>query len=147
MDKKDFDVFTLNPSEIVKWCKERKETLGYSNKKISEITNVPIGTIDRILAGKYTEFKYSSIQPILSLLIGYEDKTPKPNSKDDSQGKYYYDTIEGYKLIVENKNKQIERLEKELETTLNAKEYLKKEVAQMEDHMKWMETLISKKTK
>ena len=65
MAKQDFDVFTLNPSEIVKWCKERKDTLGYSNKKISELTNVPIGTIDRILAGKYTEFKYSSIQPIL----------------------------------------------------------------------------------
>ena len=73
-------VFTLNPSEIVKWLKERKETLGYSNKKISELTNVPIGTIDRILAGKYTEFKYSSIQPILSVLIGYEEQTPKPKT-------------------------------------------------------------------
>ena len=147
MNKHDFDVFTLNPSEIVKWCRERKEALGYSNKKISELTNVPIGTIDRILAGKYTEFKYSSIQPILSLLIGYEEDTPEPNSKDRDQAKYYYDTIEGYKLVVENKNKQIERLEKELTNALNAKEFLKKENEMKEEHMKWMESLISKKTK
>ena len=145
MANKDFDVFTLNPSEIVKWCRERKEALGYSNKKLSELTNVPIGTIDRILAGKYTEFKYSSIQPILSCLIGYEEKTPKPKSNDKDQAKYYYDTIEGYKLVVENKNKQIERLEKELATALSAKEYLKKENAEKEEHMKWMESLISKK--
>lgn len=147
MAKADFDVFTLNPSEIVKWCKERKETLGYSNKKISELTNVPIGTIDRILAGKYTEFKYSSIQPILSCLIGYEEQTPKPKTNDKDQANYYYETIEGYKLVVENKNKQIERLQKELETALNAKEYLKKENAEKEEHMKWMESLISKKQK
>ena len=145
MKNHDYDVFTLNPSEIVKWCRERKEALGYSNKKLSELTNVPIGTIDRILAGKYTEFKYSSIQPILSLLIGYEEKTPKPNSKDSDQAQYYYDTIEGYKLVVENKNTQIERLEKELETALNAKEFLKKENEKKEEHMKWMESLISKK--
>lgn len=145
MARSEFDVFTLNPSEIVKWCKERKETLGYSNKKISELTNVPIGTIDRILAGKYTEFKYSSIQPILSCLIGYEEKTPKPKSNDKDQANYYFETIEGYKLIVENKNEQIERLKKELETALNAKEFLKKENEKKEEHMKWMESLISKK--
>lgn len=145
MARSEFDVFTLNPSEIVKWCKERKETLGYSNKKISELTNVPIGTIDRILAGKYTEFKYSSIQPILSCLIGYEEKTPKPKSNDKDQANYYFETIEGYKLIVENKNEQIERLKKELVTALNAKEFLKKENEKKEEHMKWMESLISKK--
>lgn len=145
MARSEFDVFTLNPSEIVKWCKERKERLGYSNKKISELTNVPIGTIDRILAGKYTEFKYSSIQPILSCLIGYEEKTPKPKSNDKDQANYYFETIEGYKLIVENKNEQIDRLKKELETALNAKEFLKKENEKKEEHMKWMESLISKK--
>lgn len=145
MIKQEFDVFTLNPSEIVKWCKERKEALGYSNKKLSELTNVPIGTIDRILAGKYTEFKYSSIQPILSCLIGYEEKTPRPKENDKDQAKYYYDTIEGYKLVVENKNKQIERLEKELQNAINAKEFLKKENEKKEEHMKWMESLISKK--
>lgn len=147
MTDKEFDVFTLNPSEIVKWCKERKETLGYSNKKISELTSVPIGTIDRILAGKYTEFKYSSIQPILSCLIGYKEDTPEPKINDSKQAKYYYDTIEGYKLVVENKNKQIERLEKELENALNAKEFLKRENEKKEEHMKWMESLISNKTK
>ena len=124
MNKQEFDVFTLNPSEIVKWLKERKETLGYSNKKISELTNVPIGTIDRILAGKYTEFKYSSIQPILSVLIGYEEQTPKPKTNDKEQAKYYYETIEGYKLVVENKNKQIENLRRKLKQEY--KEELKK---------------------
>ena len=68
-------------------------------------------------------------------------------TNDKEQAKYYYETIEGYKLVVENKNKQIENLQKELETAINAKEFLKKELATQEEHMKWMESLISKKQK
>lgn len=132
----------LTPQDIVKWCRERKKSLGYSNQKLAELSNVPIGTIDRIMSGNYTEFKYSSIQPIVSTLLGFKKDTPEPKKANDEQAKYYYETIEGYKLVLENKNREIEGLKKELETAITAKEYLKKEIVSKEEHLKWMEKTI-----
>lgn len=140
MDRKYF--MTLNPSDIVKWCRDRKKSLGLSNQKLSDISGVPIGTIDRIMSGNYTEFKYSSIQPIVSTLLGQNEETPEPKKNNDEQAKYYYDTIEGYKLVVDNKNREIEVLKKELEVALIAKEYLKKENECKEQHIKWFETIL-----
>ena len=65
-------VITLNPQEVVKWCRERKKELGLSNAAIAEKTAVPIGTIDRVFSGNYSEFKYSSIQPVIAFLIGIQ---------------------------------------------------------------------------
>lgn len=135
-------VINLNPSDIVKWCRDRKKSLGLSNQKLADLSGVPIGTIDRIMSGNYTEFKYSSIQPIVATLLGQHEETPEPKKENDEQAKYYYETIEGYKLVVENKNREIEVLKKELEVALIAKEYLKKENAMKEEHLKWMEALM-----
>ena len=55
MENKEY--ITLNPVEIVKWCRDRKKSLDLSNQKLSELSGVPIGTIDRIMSGHYTEFK------------------------------------------------------------------------------------------
>ena len=135
-------IITLNPSELIKWCRQRKQTLGYSNQKLSDLTGVPIGTIDRILAGKYTEYKYSSIQPIVATLLGVGEDTPEPDKTNKEQGQYYYDTIEGFKLVLENKNNQIAVLTKEIETLIKEKEYLKKENALKEEHISWMKSTI-----
>lgn len=135
-------VITLNPSDIVKWCRERKKSLQLSNQKLADLSGVPIGTIDRIMSGNYTEFKYSSIQPIVATLLGQHEDTPEPKKENDEQAKYYYDTIEGYKLVVENKNREIEVLKKELEVALVAKDYLKKENEAKEQHLKWFETML-----
>lgn len=142
MQENIHNIITLNPSEIVKWCRERKESLHYSNAKLSELSGVPIGTIDRIMAGKYTEYKYSSIQPIVSCLLGYGEETPEPKSNSE-QSKYYYDTINGYKLVVENKNKELEQLHKAYDTLYTAKEFLKKENDQKEEHIKFLEGVIT----
>lgn len=135
-------VITLNPSDIVKWCRERKKSLELSNQKLADLSGVPIGTIDRIMSGNYTEFKYSSIQPIVATLLGQHEDTPEPKKDNDEQAKYYYDTIEGYKLVVENKNREIEVLKKELEVAIIAKDYLKKENEAKEQHLKWFETML-----
>ena len=88
MESKYF--ITLNPSDIVKWCRDRKKSLGISNQKLASLSGVPIGTIDRIMSGNYTEFKYSSIQPIVSTLLGQNETTPEPEKENDEQAKYYY---------------------------------------------------------
>lgn len=113
----------------------KKKALGISNAKLSELSGVPIGTIDRILSGNYNEFKYSSIQPIIVVLIGYHEDTPLPDNKDDKQ-KEYYETIEGYKLVIENKNNIISSLQFEIERLQRSVDYLKKIVDQKDEETK-----------
>ena len=139
------DITALNPVDLIKWCKERKAALGYTNQKLSEMTGVPAGTIDRVFSGKYAEFKYSTIQPIVSVLLGYREETPEPKVEDE-QGQFYYDTIEGYKLVLENKNHEIEELKRAYDALQKEKEYLKAQCADLKDHLKWLEKLVDKLT-
>lgn len=89
-----------------------KKALNLSNVKLSEKTGVPIGTIDRLMSGNYTEYKYSSIQPLINVLIGFSNDTPLPEDDEDKQSQYYYETIEGYKLIVDSKIKCLNKQKK-----------------------------------
>ena len=142
-------VMSLNPSDLINWCRNRKHFLGLSNQKLSEQSGVPLGTIDRIMAGKYTEFRYSSIQPIVTVLIGIDKDTPEPENADARQVQDYYDTIEGYKLIVENKNHVIEELKSACEQYAREIQYLKTEnqhkheaIVRYQDHTKWLEDVV-----
>lgn len=137
------DIIALSSMELVKWCKKRKESMDYSNQDLSEMTGVPIGTVDRIMAGKYTEYKYSSIQPIVQCLLGYGAETPKPEENTD-QSKYYYETIKGYQLVVENKNKEIEQLKEAYGALFQIKDRLEKENDCKERHITFLEDLIDK---
>lgn len=134
------DIFTLTPSEIVKWCQEQKDALGYSNAKISELSGVPVGTVDRIMAGKYSEYKYSSIQPMVACLLGYGEDTPEPDNSIEND--YYYNTINGYKLVLERKNKEIEHLRSDNEMLRSARDYLKAEIDRKEENIKFLQELI-----
>ncbi len=143
------EIMSLNPLEMIAWCKDRKKALGISNLKLSELSGVPLGTIDRIMSGGYTEFRYSTIQPIITVLIGFNNATPEPDENDSEQAKFYYETIEGYKLVVENKNHQIEELERNLAILSKEVEFLKKEndakhvmIEKYHTHIKWLEGLI-----
>ena len=142
-------VMSLNPSELINWCRNRKQFLGLSNQRLAEQSGVPVGTIDRIMAGKYTEFRYSSIQPVVSVLIGFREDTPRPETADPLQVQDYYDTIEGYKLIVENKNHLIDELKATCEQLGREIEYLKTEnerkhqaIVRQQEHARWLEGMI-----
>lgn len=63
----------LKPDELIDWINSRKKKLSLSNAKLSMLTNVPEGTLDRILTGKNPEFRYSTIQPVVALLIDEAD--------------------------------------------------------------------------
>lgn len=142
-------VMSLNPTELINWCRNRKKFLGLSNQRIADQSGVPVGTVDRIMAGKYTEFRYSSIQPVVAALIGIREDTPKPENADAQQVQDYYDTIEGYKLVVENKNHMINELKTACEQLAKEVEYLKKEneykhqaIVRQQEHTKWLEEMI-----
>ncbi len=146
-------IMSMVPGEMIKWCKERKTLLGISNQKLAELSGVPLGTVDRILSGSYNEFRYSSIQPIVAVLIGINESTPAPEEiKEDikkDEGQYYYDTIEGYRLIVSEKNREIEQLISRYEAAAREIKFLQAEIekkqcnleAQLEN-CRWLQSLV-----
>ena len=151
MEKKNeyTEIHTLNPRELIDWCNSRCRELGVSRAKLADTTGVPESTLDRILTGKNPEFRYSSIQPIIAYLVGYRRATPEPNMKDESQGEFYFNTIEGYKLIVDNKNHQIAEYESAIQQLEKQVEFLKHEnerkdsvIDTFQSHLKWMEGKI-----
>lgn len=140
------DILSLNSKDLIDWCNSRKKEMHISNAKLASLTNVPEGTIDRILTGKNLEFRYSTIQPIVKLLIGINEETPTDESVD-----YYAETIEGYKLIIKNKNQIIHEQQRAYQTILNEKDYLRKNneekqnvIDKLTKHMEWLETLIDR---
>lgn len=146
MEKTDLPkILSLKSDELIDWCNARKKEKHLSNAKLSELTNVPEGTLDRIFTGKNPEFRYSTIQPIVALLIGFDDETP-----EDESGEYYATTIEGYKLIVENKNHIIDELKKAYAELQKETDYLREEnerkhniITDNSSHIKWLEGIIN----
>lgn len=74
-------LMTLPLKELLSWCKDAKKRAGVTNTKISEITGIPIGTLERIMAGKVEDAKFSTIQPIVSALL---ELMPEVSCPDDS---------------------------------------------------------------
>ena len=56
--------------ELIQWCTKRQKHLEWTNQKLADKSNVPIGTINRIKAGDYADCKYSTIRNLLITLIG-----------------------------------------------------------------------------
>ena len=143
------DIMSLNAGDLIEWMRNRKVELGLTNCKLAELSNVPEGTIDRILSKRYTEFRYSSIQPLMAVLIGLQEEIPEPDPKDEEQSRYYYNTIEGYKLALENKNHEIEELQHTIVQLQGQIEFLRticeernRLLTENLTHRKWMEGLI-----
>lgn len=144
------NISMLNPQELIEWCKQRKKELNLSVAKLSKLSNVPEGTINRLLTEKNLEFRYSSIQPIVAVLIQRNEETPQPEENTE-QAEYYYNTIEGYKLILENKDHIISELEKSyqkqqdivngLKGDLNKKDTL---IDELNSYIKWLQKQIDK---
>ena len=73
-------LMTLPLKELLAWCRDTKKKIGITNNKISEITGIPIGTLERIMAGKVEDAKFSTIQPIVAALLEF---TPGVTCPDD----------------------------------------------------------------
>lgn len=147
------EILTLNPAELIEWCKTRRKQLNISKAKLAELSNVPESTIDRIFSGKNPEFRYSTVQPIIAVLLQYNEELPEPDLDDETQPEFYYNTIEGYKLVVENKNHIIDEAKRVYERMKREIAFLKEENAKkdamidsFQSHIKWMEKVIDSKS-
>ena len=57
--------------DLLKWWDKRQKYLGWSNQTLADkCKQVPVGTINRIKSGDYTDCKYSTIKYVLITLIG-----------------------------------------------------------------------------
>ena len=144
------DIMSLNSGELIEWIKKRKAEMGLSNAKLADLSGVPEGTIDRIMSKHYTEFRYSSIQPLMAVLIGVHENIPEPNPADSDQNEFYYNTIEGYKLALQNKNHQIEELTRLCARQAMEIDFLKKTdndkqkiIERRAEHEKWLEEIVN----
>lgn len=57
-------------SDLMQWCAARQKYLAWTNQRLADESEVPVGTINRIKAGEYQDCKYSTIKNILIALIG-----------------------------------------------------------------------------
>ena len=61
-------LMTLSSADLIEWCRFRKDALRLTNGDIAGLFNVPKGTIDRIFSSDGTDFRFSTIQPIICVL-------------------------------------------------------------------------------
>lgn len=56
--------------DLIKWWDKRQKYLGWSNQVLASKRNVPVGTINRLKVGDYSDCKFSTMRDILLSLIG-----------------------------------------------------------------------------
>lgn len=64
------NLMLLSFSDLIQWSVKRQKYLDWTNQKWADISKVPVGTINRIKAGDYSDCKYSTIKNLLIALIG-----------------------------------------------------------------------------
>lgn len=76
-------LFSLPLDKLWTWYKHRKNYLGWSNADLAEKANVPKGTIDAKLSGRCSDVTYTTVQAILSALIGSGKHSDCPSFEPD----------------------------------------------------------------
>ena len=64
------NLMRLSFPDLIQWCIKRQKYLAWTNPHLADVSQVPIGTINRIKAGDYFDCKYSTIHNIVIALIG-----------------------------------------------------------------------------
>lgn len=101
------NLMKMSMPELARWCKMRKKALGMSVAKLSTLSGVPESTVERILdPEKTTDFRFSSIQPIVRVLTGCTSDDHECHEKSA-------DTLRQETLIKEQKEK-IHQLEEKM---------------------------------
>lgn len=59
----------MSSRELIEWCKAKKSLLKMTNDTLAHLSGVPVGTINRIFAGKGNGYYYETLQPIIKALI------------------------------------------------------------------------------
>ena len=111
----------MSSHEIIEWCKKKKTLLHITNEALANMSGVPVGTINRIFAGKGSDYYYETLRPIIKALVSgdwAEDNCPN---------------IEETEEIKERSKDIIARLEQERDflkqEIINVRQQAQKEIA------------------
>lgn len=84
-------VCRLSIEDLKKWCNKKRKVKGMTLSDVASATGIPLSTINRFLATDNTEFRYSTICPIVTYFISI-DECPihsgewTNNHKEESEG-------------------------------------------------------------
>ena len=107
----------LSTSELIEWCRMQKDALGMTNDMLAEKAKVPKGTIDRIFSPGFHDCKFTTIHPVIRVLLGFSpDNIECDISSDDN-----------YDEIIKQQSETIEMLEAKNDDLKNEIEKVKAE--------------------
>jgi hypothetical protein len=116
----------MSAAGLLEWCKERKKFLKISNEKLSELSGIPKGTIDRLFSSEHLDFKFETIRPIIKVLAGGEwIEAPCPEEPDCFADEKIAKLEERATKLEEENQGLKERLAEEKETSSFLKEQFK----------------------
>ena len=99
------DFMRLSFEELLEWVKERQKSLEWSNQVLSEKSNIPLGTINRVKSGEY-DCRYSTMRSILHALIG-DFSAEFPCQKKLDQEFAHIEMLEKQNLELLERNKEL----------------------------------------
>ena len=109
-----------NIKEIVTRLKAVRAEKGFSYQKIADMTEdigeaVSLSTVKRVFADSGKGFRWATIKPIATVVLGVGFETPEPDHKDPNQPQVYYAEIEALKTLVEAKGEMIEEKDRTID--------------------------------
>lgn len=99
-------------AEIIIQLKVVRAEKGLSYQKITDMTEaigdpVSLSTVKRVFTDDKHTFRWDTIKPIATVVLGVGFETPEPDKKDPNQPQLYYAEIEALKALVEAKGEMI----------------------------------------
>ena len=98
--------------EIIAQLKIVRVEKGLSYQKIADMTEdigdpISLSTVKRVFTDEKHSFRWDTIRPIATVVLGVGFETPEPDKSDPNQPQLYYNEIEAFKAIVEAKAEMI----------------------------------------
>ena len=99
-------------AEIIAQLKIVRAEKELSYQKIVDMTEeignpVSISTVKRVFTENKQNFRWDTIRPIATVVLGVGFETPEPDNSDPNQPQLYYSEIEALKALVEAKGEMI----------------------------------------
>ena len=100
-------------AEIIAQLRIVRKEKEYSYQKIADMTeeigeSVSLSTVKRVFTESGNGFRWATIKPIATVLLGVGFETPEPDHADPNQPNVYYAEIEALKALVEAKAVMVE---------------------------------------
>ena len=106
--------------EIIAQLKVVRVEKGLSYQKITDMTEkigdpVSLSTVKRVFTDEVHSFRWDTVKPIATVVLGVGFETPEPDKSDPNQPQLYYAEIEALKALVEAKGEMIATKDRTIE--------------------------------